>query len=85
MTEEQFKKVCELNAKLESFHDIKREVFGAKEARLSYVYSNAVSDNAVHSKFALKAIAQIINRHDKMIREEVDKEIRKLQEEINIL
>lgn len=85
MTEEQFKRVVKINGKLESLHDIKREVFGAKGARLSYIYSNAVSDNATHSKFALKAIAEILDKHDKMIREEIDEEVRKLQEEIKTL
>lgn len=85
MTEEQFKKACEIQDKLRSLNEIKHDVFGAKGARLSYVYINAVSDNAVHSKFALKPIAEILDKHDKMIRAEIDEEIRKLQEEIKTL
>lgn len=85
MTEEQFKRVCEIQNKLQSLKEIKHDVFNAKNARLSYAYSDALSDNAMHSKFTLYPITNILDKHDKMIREEIDEEIRKLQEEIKTL
>lgn len=85
MTEEQFKKACIIQNKLQSLKEVKHDVLSAQNARLSYVYKNALSDNATHSKFTLSPIAAILEKHDKMIREEIDEEIRKLQEEIKTL
>lgn len=85
MTEEQFKRAVEIKDKLNALNEIKHDVFGAKEPRLLYVYRNNCGDNAIHSKFALKPIAEILDKHDKMIREEIDEEIRKIQEEIKAL
>lgn len=85
MTKEQFKRACEIKDRLNNLNEIKREVFGAIEPRLSYAYKNSISDNAAHSRFAMRHIAKILDKHDKMIREEIDEEIRKLEEEIKIL
>lgn len=85
MTEEQFKKACVIQNKLQGLKKVKHDVLNAQNARLSYTYKDALSNNAMHSKFTLAPIEKILEKYDKMIREEIDKEIRKLQEEIKTL
>lgn len=82
MTEEQFKRACEIKDRLNALNEVKHDVFDAKESNLVYAYKNCCDKDEIHPRYTLRAIAETLDKHDKMIREEIDEEIRKLQEEL---
>lgn len=85
MTEEQFKRACEIYNRLKNLRVVKVEISEINKHRLMYEYRNHNGDYVGCSDWKIQPIAEILNKHDKMIREEIDEEIRKLQEEIKTL
>lgn len=85
MTEEQFKRTVEINNRLEALNDTKKEISGTEKHRLQYMYRNCNGNYSGCPDWSMHPIAEILNKHDKMIREEINEEIRKLQEEIKTL
>ena len=87
MTEEQIKKVVENREMIENLNYVK-QVIGAKEkARLSYIEDigtgNSVWEHIPY--FKLMAIHDILYKHDKMIRKEIDERIAELKKELEEL
>lgn len=84
MTEEQFKRACQINNRLIDLNSVKEEIRNTEVHRLSYSY-RCNGDYKLCPEYKMRPIAEILDKHDWMIREEIDEEIRKLQEEIKEL
>lgn len=91
MTQEQFDKAVELNSKLNLVYSVKKEIEGTVTHRLSYIKRNPRESECYNSGWVmnsvntLKAIGDILDRHDIMIRQEIDDEINKIKQEIEEL
>lgn len=85
MTEEQFKRAVEISNRLEALKEVKNEIDNIEKHRLSYAYRGCDGDYRLYPDFKMHPIEDILDKHDEMIREEIDEEIRKLQEEIKTL
>ena len=84
MTEEQFKRVVEIDRRLNELKVAKEEINESNKRYLSY-YFRGFEDYKVCENWAMGPIQELLDKHDKMIREEIDEEIRRLQEEIKEL
>lgn len=85
MTQEQFKNAIRLHERLEALGEVKKVI----EHRLWYAkrygpMTDTTSWETV-SEWAMNSISDILDRHDKMIREEIDEEITKIKREIEAL
>lgn len=85
MTEEQFKRAVEINSRLQALKGVKNEIADMEKHHLSYLYGNCSSNYIPCTEYRMLSIAEILDKHDLMIRAEIDEEIRKLQEEIKTL
>ena len=84
MTEEQFNKAIRINDRIKQLVDVNREIADTTRHRLSYI-THGVSDWRPSNEWIMKHISDILDRHDKQIRQEIDEEIKKLKKEIEIL
>lgn len=85
MTEEKFKKVIEINNRLKSLGLVKEKIKDKSIHRLSYTRKFSEDDYApVHERIMMN-ISELLDKHDNMIRAEIDEEIEKLKKEINEL
>lgn len=85
MTEEQFKRAVEINNRLKALKEVKDEIDNVEKYRLSYMYRDCDGNFTYCSGWKMKSIKELFDKHDRMIREEIDEEIKKLQEEIKTL
>jgi hypothetical protein len=85
MTEEKFNRAIELNAKLDSIDAAKEAIKGTLNKRLSYITQDSHGDWRPVSNYAMKGIGDILDRHDVLIRQEIDDEIQKINKEIELL
>ena len=84
MTEKQFARATQISQKINELIDTKNEINNRQNCYLSYSYKDT-SGNKQCAYWRMITIKNILDKHDKMIREEIDEEIRKLQEEIKTL
>lgn len=82
MTEEKCKKASELQDKLEALLRLKRDI-NEIYYKLDFVYYDRIVSQ--HFVVGEHEIEDILNRHDKQIRAEIDEEIEKLKKEIEAL
>ena len=73
MTQKQYKRAVEIYESLNNLEDVKKEIGDKEEHRLYYAYK------------VLRKIGVILDKHDLMIRQEIDDEIEKLKKEIETL
>lgn len=89
MTQEQYDKACQICNRLKNLDDVKKRIGGKTNERiiLSYLYSSdgSSSDYRHCNYWTMQYIADILDKHDKMIREEIDAEIESLKKEIEML
>ena len=86
MTKEQYQRACEINARLQQLQQVKKEIHGAATKLLTYTCkSNTSSDYYPCSKYIMGYISNLLDKHDKMIRAEIDAEIAALEQEIEVL
>ena len=88
MTSEQFNRAIEIHNRLEALERVKREITPSynsdKKTMLSYVEEN-------HSAYSpccystMRLISELLDKHDEMIRQEIDDEINNLLDEIKTL
>lgn len=82
MTQEQYNRITEINNRLSAIYKVKEEisrnnVFLGYFCRAQYILRDLrINDEDIRN---------ILDRHDKMIREEIDNEIEKLKKEIEEL
>ena len=84
MTDEQFKKAVEISDRLRDLEDIKKYISPENEHILIYGYKIDNDWNAC-SKYNLEPILDLLDKHDRMIRKEIDEEIINLKKEIELL
>ena len=82
MTEEQYTEAIAIHNRLVALQDAKKHIKNSRDYRLSYNYR--MSDNSYREapEWVLRPISDILDRHDAMIREEIDREIKELTERI---
>ncbi|MDE5916781.1 MAG: hypothetical protein K2G62_01485 [Oscillospiraceae bacterium] len=77
MTREQFNKIAEINKKLESLLDVRREL---ENNNLALCCCNTVT--GYRYRVLTDTINDLLKKHLEMLREDIDKEIKILEEEI---
>lgn len=87
MTEEQFNEAVRINNRIEQLEKVKKEISSLTNNKLSYIQKgNSIRDDwKIVGEWTMRFIADILDRHDKQIRQEIDKEIAKLKKEIEAL
>ena len=83
MTEEQVNKVVETHKEIEALNCVKHALGLEERVRLSYMENNKVWEHIPLLK--LLPIDDILKKHDKMIRQEIDARITELKEELEKL
>lgn len=89
MTQEQFNTAIKLHHRLEALAKVKEEIANTKEHRLWYAkrYDPMCGSTKwdTVSGCAMRDISDIFDRHDQMIRQEIDEEIAKITKQIEEL
>jgi hypothetical protein len=85
MTKEQYKRAVEINDRIRELNEVKTIIKDKTEHRLSYLRKDITSDWSPISSYVMKRIGNILNKHDVMIRQEIDQEIFNLLREFNNL
>ncbi len=89
MTHEQFLTVTRLHERLEALSEVKKEIEQTKKHRLWYAkrYDPMVGSSSWEAvnEYLMRNISDILDRHDKMIREEIDEEIAEIKRQIDEL
>lgn len=90
MTQEQYDTAIKIERRLKELYRAKKEIEGTTRHRLSYIKSNkdrgfGCPDWSVCDVGYLAVIGPIFDKHDEMIRKEIDEEIEALKKEIETL
>lgn len=89
MTQEQFNTAIKLHHRLEALVKVKEEIANTKEHRLWYAkrYDPMCGSTKwdTVSECAMRDISDILDRHDQMIRQEIDEKIAKITKQIEEL
>lgn len=85
MTKEQFDKAIKINERIKDLEEVKKEIYPEKKHFLSYMFQYDDGDYKPCCKYDMRNIEDILDKHDMMIRKEIDEEIEKLQKEIEKL
>ena len=89
MTQEQFNTAIKLHHRLEALSKVKEEIANTRENRLWYAKRYDPMCGTTQwdtvSEYAMRAISDILDRHDQMIRQEIDEEIAKITKQIEKL
>lgn len=83
MTKEQFNKAVEIDKKIDQLSNI-LEILNLAPHKLGYVFGQH-GEYSCNRCVNIDAIAEILYRHDKQIRDEILKEIEQLEKEIELL
>lgn len=81
MEKEKFQRAIEIDQRLKDLNDILSEISPQKAHRLNYVDK----DNKGCAEWRMKHIGDLLDKHDEMIRAEIQQEIDSLHAEIEIL
>lgn len=84
MTDETYQKVCEINNRLKELYRVKEKIQDSKRNYLTYAEkSDYLGDrDYLYQSCEMKGITTLLDKHDKMIRQEIDDEIDKLKKQI---
>lgn len=86
MTQEQYQRAIEINKRLNELNQVKSEIHGKSTHYLTYMReSNTLTANTPCNAYVMTFIAGLLDMHDKQIREEIDNEIKELEQEIDRL
>lgn len=86
MTEEQYKRAVQISNRIETLNNVKKEIEGTRDHRLWYAEkSTSSSDFRLCSEYWMRDISDILDKHDLMIRQEIDDMIEQLKAEIKTL
>lgn len=89
MTQEQFNTAIRLHERLEALREVKKEIAGTEKHRLWYAKRYDPMTGTTQwdtvSEYTMRNISDILDRHDKMIREEIDEEIASIKRQIEEL
>lgn len=86
MTEEQYIRAVQINNRIETLNNVKKEIEGTRDHRLWYAEKSlSSSDFRLCSEYRMRDISDILDKHDLMIRQEIDDKIEQLKAEIKEL
>lgn len=86
MTEQQFNEAVRINNRIEELEKVKEEISSLPNNKLSYIQKgDSIRDGWMILGGVMRLISDILDRHDKQIRQEIDDEIAKLRKEIEAL
>lgn len=87
MTQEQYIRAVQINERIGELERVKKEIEKTRCHRLWYASrtDSIGSDWRLTSEWLMKCISGILDKHDTMIRAEIDEEIEKLKAEIETL
>ena len=83
MTQEQYKKAVGLNERIKGLEAVQRELLNY--SNLWYAYKNGLCRWEILAEWYILPIKHILDKYDKIIRQEIDDEIKKLKAEIETL
>ena len=83
MTDKQFRRAVEISSRIKELEKVKKEISETEEHRLSYSYYSSAWQ--LCPSWVMSQIGEILDKHDKMIRQEIDEEISTLKAEIKEL
>ena len=84
MTQEQYRRAVKISERLEELERVKKEIDDKSKHRLWYAWKGE-SDWRLTSEWVMKYISELLDKHDLMIRQEIDEEIERLKAEIETL
>lgn len=85
MTQEQFERAVEIKKRLDDLEEVKEQIKGTVTHRLTYSEESRSSGWKVCWPNTMRLIGDILDKHDLMIRKEIDEEIERLEKEIETL
>ena len=87
MTQEQYNRAVQINERLTDLNGTKKNIGDTTKHRLWYAYNDGEfgSDWRLAPEWAMRSISDILDKHDLMIRQEIDEEIERLKKEIETL
>lgn len=85
MTEQQYNRACQIKDRLSELADVKRIINGTSTHRLYFAYKSSDGDFRCCPDWAMRDISEILDKHDVMIRQEIEEEIERLKKEIEEL
>lgn len=80
MTTKQYYRAIQILERIKDLEQVKKTISNTTRNRLTYE-----KDDEAYPSWAIRPIGNILDRHDKMIREEIDQEIEALTKEIEAL
>ena len=83
MEQEQFQRAVQIHERLRELTDVKDEITPTSVHKLWYAYDSSKWD--LCPTWKMNCIRDILDKHDKMIRQEIDEEIERLKKEIEEL
>lgn len=81
MTDEQYQRAIQISKRLEQLEEVKNEISYKSNHRLSYIDRN----EKCCPVWKMKHIDELLDKHDELIRAEIEEEINNLQKEIESL
>ena len=84
MTHEQYIRAVQISDRLQELEKVKNEIKETTKHCLWYAEKGS-SDWRLTSEWIMRYISEILDKHDTMIRAEIDEEIEKLKAEIETL
>lgn len=85
MTQEQYQRAVTIYKRLNELGRVKEEIKGTVTHRLTYSVESGSSGWKVCWPNTMQLIGEILDKHDLMIRKEIDEEIERLEKEIETL
>ena len=84
MSEEQYKRAVAINDRIGELEKVKKEIDETTKHRLWYAWKGE-SDWRLTSEWIMRYISKLLDKHDVMIRQEIEEEINNLKKEIETL
>lgn len=85
MTQKQYQRAVAIYKRLDELGRVKEEIKGTVTHRLTYSEESGSSGWKVCWPNIMRLIGDILDKHDLMIRKEIDEEIERLEKEIETL
>lgn len=85
MTNEQYNRAIQINSRLEELRKVKEEITPSCKRFLTYARAKTGGEQELCYRHYMSLISTLLDKHDEMIRQEIDEEIAKLKAEIETL
>lgn len=87
MTQEQYIRAVQIDNRIGELEKVKNEIKQTTKHRLWYAHNSGEfgSSWSLVPELTMRNISEILDKHDLMIRQEIDEEIEKLKKEIETL